>query len=195
MPNAARFQYQILAESLGVFTAETPVESKWHQPLSEPVRQKINPRQAVVEIASGLTYSNWLPTIFEDSWHQPWSYPTKEMRRSPALLAGLQDYITPHFPIVPPGGGKNEWFNWWSEPVRLKKGLGVQLQKTLFAPERLLPPANVTMTMAATETNADVAVFAINVYDGASTTTTGQGAKVSITEIVVGGDPVGVRES
>jgi len=51
-------------------------------------------------------------------------------------------------------------------------------------------------TMAATETNTDIFLGAINVFSGASPSGQGSGAQVSVVEVPVpGNDPVSIRES
>jgi len=52
------------------------------------------------------------------------------------------------------------------------------------------------MVMNAIETNNDIFLGAINVYNSVTPTTSGQGARVSIVEVAgSGGDPVSIYES
>jgi hypothetical protein len=110
--------------------SEPVLESKWHQPFSEPVRQRIAPQLAVALIASGLTYVNAGPfpeSVTEGRWHQPWSEP---VRVRPALPAGEQHVFEfEPAPIVSIG-----WYAALAEPVRLKPGLPAGLQQ-VFAPD------------------------------------------------------------
>src|ERR1043166_223723 len=73
-----------------LFTAGEPVlEAKWHQPLSEPVRQKIAPQLAVALIVSGLAYVEGAPfpeKVTERRWHQPWAEPGRGEPRRPAVV-------------------------------------------------------------------------------------------------------------
>jgi hypothetical protein len=111
-----------------LFTAGEPVlEAKWHQPLSEPVRQKIAPQLAVALIASGLAYVEAAPfpeTVTESRWHQPWSEP---VRVKPRLPEGEQQFLSAQpWPAIAIG-----WYRPLEEPVRVKPGLRAQLQQVL----------------------------------------------------------------
>jgi hypothetical protein len=99
--------------------SEPVLESKWHQPFSEPVRQRIAPQLAVALIASGLTYVNAGPfpeSVTEGRWHQPWSEP---VRVRPALPAG-EHLVSPFDEDVV---FADRWFIPLSEPVRVKPAL------------------------------------------------------------------------
>lgn len=104
---------------------ETPVVTKWFQPFSEPVRFRIDPKRKV-------TIDSWLyrlvpaapfqETIFEDKWHYSWSEPVRFKRiHTSQIVSGLTWDPQP----IP--------FQWWytplSEPVRIKPGLKVALQR------------------------------------------------------------------
>lgn len=173
-------------------------EASYHQPWSEPVRFKQDPRASIALIASGPFSPIFADTVSLGR-EMPWFAPLSEPKRFPRQLhASLQQFDPLQTPVQPKVTSFLQgWFNWLSEPVREKLGLKVYLQQTLAAPTRLLPTPNITAVMAATETNGDVFLGALNVYTGSVTpTTSGQGAKISVVENAVpGNDPVSIRES
>ena len=122
----ARFQYPSLTQPI-VAGGETITEDKWHQPWSEPVRQKIAPRLAVALIASGLSLVEAPPfaeTVTEDRWHHPFSEP---IRLKPGLPAGQQQFLALHpRPVIAIG-----WYAPLAEPVRVKPGLRAERQQTV----------------------------------------------------------------
>lgn len=167
------------------------IEARWHFPWSEPVRLPIGLKaqyQQVLAANPGIAQ-------FMDLGFMPWFIPLSEPKRFPVqLITGSQD---PFFSEEePPIDMAVPWFVWLSEPVRTLQGLKAWLQQTTAMPPRLLPTPNVFAAMDATETNYDSAIFGFNVYTSSTSSTSGQGAKVSIVEVAnSGGDPVSVRES
>ena len=93
MPTEFFQQYQIKAEPPPSAIATALIakfESSWHQPWSEPVRFKIQPRLQVVLAASGLfwaanTQESYIRS-YESRWHYPWSEPVR-------LKRGLQSRL------------------------------------------------------------------------------------------------------
>lgn len=182
MPLIQQFQYQ--SQTRPIFSgAETTAEDKWGFPWATPVRFKLEPRAAIALMASGAFQSNWLPTIFEGSWHYPWSQPVKEPLRlstpnqrfffaEPFSLTGNDTTI------------EAKWHYAWPEPIRLSYRQSIRLgsQQAYTGPDRILPTPDVTATMSAFEINSDIFLGAINVYDSGGTTSSNQGARVSITE-------------
>ncbi len=164
-------------------------ESAFHQPWSEPVRFKVVPRLAIALIASGLfapvlNPSTQITQFFESRWHQPWSEP---VRVKPRLITGAQQFHSTFFDILPkPANQIQGWFQHLREPVWPKKGLRSYLQQTLAYHPRILPPANVTLRLATTETNLDVAQFGIDVFTSPPVPIDLTAVEVSITEIVDG---------
>src|ERR1043166_2467293 len=123
-----RVQYQGQARTPAAPFAETVTEDRWHQPFSEPVRQRIVPRLAVARIASGLVYVEAAPfaeTVTEDRWHQPFSEPVRT-RRFPAAEQQALAWQRAPAPFVATG-----WFNWLTEPVRIKPRLPEGEQQVL----------------------------------------------------------------
>jgi hypothetical protein len=122
---------QTAVAALFAGAGESVVESKWHQPLSEPPRGKIAPQLAVALIASGLVYVAAAPfaeAVTEDRWHQPWSEPV----RTRALAAPQRQALAPDpLPRVSFG-----WWVWLAEPVvKARPRLLEALQQHLaFAP-------------------------------------------------------------
>jgi hypothetical protein len=111
-------------------------------------------------------------------WHAPFSEPK---RFKQGLGAHLQQLQTVGF--IPQPSAFN--FAWWkplNEPKRFKLALRADEQQFRAGPERLLPKPNVTVTIAATETSGDVALFGIVVYNTAVTSGV-DSVSVSISEI------------
>jgi len=149
----------------------------WYAPLNEPVREKIGlkaylQKTNALEVPVQPLSSNLI------QWFAPLSEPVR-------LKIGLKVQDQPFFQFEPepPEAMEIPWYGWLSEPVREKIGLRAWLQQTTAYPPRLLPTPNVTVTMAATETNNDVALFGINVYDSITPSGTGTSANVSIAEV------------
>lgn len=181
-------QYQVKTEApFGTFPLIPTFESAFHQPWSEPVRFRISKGLAVAIAASGLFAPTLNPNAqitqnFESRWHQAWSEP---VRLRPRLRTGSNPYGSSFFDNTPnPTNQLQGWFINLSLPVWPKKGLRAQYQHFYEAPVRYLPPANVTMRLATTELNTDVALFGIDVI---TTTpipyTLFAGANVSIEQI------------
>lgn len=206
-------------------TPETVMESKWHQPWSEPKRF---PKGLAPYLQQAFTGD---PSPFPTSRNMGWyGWLSEPVRQKPGLLAALQQFDALQAPVVPqvasfipwyapfadpvrlkpgllaanqafffygpefPEDLDVDWYHPFSEPKRFKPGLRADLQQFFAYHPRILPNPDVTATMAATETNADVFLGAINVYNGGGTTP-GQGAKVSIVEIGPDNDPVSIEES
>ena len=171
--------------------AETVTESRWHYPWSEPVRVKPGLNSALQQYFTGDPIP--FPTVSGMGWFAPLADP---VRIKIGLRADLQQFFTADSELPPTPAEYLIGYNWWSEPVRLPIGLKAWLQQTTAMPPRLLPTPTVFATMDAVETNTDVALFGINVYNSVTPPTSGQGAKVSITEVPVpGNDPTSIRES
>lgn len=120
-----------------------------------PIRQ-YQSRTAVVPTRGS---SGFAETVTESRWHQPWSEPKRRVRwyfEHPAFFAP-SPYPLPR----PPDFG---WFSGLSKYPGQKAGLLKNLQLAFVAPPRVLPPVDVTATLAATEVNDDIAEFAVNVY-------------------------------
>lgn len=153
----------------------------WLYAWSEPVRIKVGLRPEQQQV---LAFDP-LPRV-SFGWPQWLSEP---VRQKPGLGAWLQRFDSLQTPIQPNVANLLEgWYNWFSEPVRTLAGLKAHLQQTLAYHPRILPTPNVTVTMSATETNSDVAEFAINVYTGSTPVVSGQGANVSLEEIPIPGN-------
>jgi len=175
-------QYQIKAEPPpGALTA-SPTLTSWLSPLSEPVRIKKGLRANYHPFLGQDTSLNPTSSSFLEGWFRPLSEP---VRVKAGLRTGDQSFFS--FDPVQLGAMEIPWYSPFSIPVRVKPGLKPSLQQYFAQPPRVLPTANVTAVMAATETNSDVAQFAINVYTGGGTTVPGQGAQVSIEEIPIPG--------
>lgn len=153
-------------------------ESPYHFPWSEPVRQKIG---LGAHLQSFFTRdTSVLPQSKTLEWFAPFSDPVR-------LKVGLRPVYDPDrtdpISAIPNPGDYLDAFEGWTDPVRFPLGLRAWLQQFLAEPTRLLPTANVTVTINATETNADVALFAVYVYNPVTPTTSGIIANVSITEV------------
>ena len=161
---------------------EFPSEDKYHQPWSEPVRFKRGLRAPYHPFLTNDTVP------FNPAQNMAWYANLNEpVRLKPGLHSELQKFVSLDFPVLPPPAlSLQGWYNWLEEPVRLPKGLKTYLQQDLAYHPRVLPTPDITMTMAATETNSDSAIFALNVYS-VGLTISGEGAKVSIIEVAVPG--------
>lgn len=171
-------------------SSETITADKWIYPWSEPVRKKPGiPAFEQQFLAS-------IPFIEDNSlypkWGYSWSSPVKLAK--PGLATPAQQAVT----IVPFIEDRNLYPKWgyaWSIPSRLTKpGLLIDLQQ-FFTRSPFTPTGTtVTVRIAATETNGDVASMAINVYDSGPAVVSLEGAKVSVIELASGGgDPVSIR--
>src|ERR1700758_5006612 len=103
---------QTAVAALFAGASESVLESKWHQPFSEPVRQRIAPQLAVALIASGLAYvaaASVAGAGTQDRCHQPWSEPVRTRALAPAHQ---QTFVPDPQPRV-----SFAWWAWLSEPV------------------------------------------------------------------------------
>jgi hypothetical protein len=131
------FVYPSLTDPV-VAGPERVSEDKWHQPFSEPVRQKIAPTLAVALIASGLVYVNAGPftePVTEDRWHQGWSEPVREKvnRQLHVALATSGAVVPPISPFAETVT-EDRWHQAWSEPARVRPLVLVPAQEQQFQP-------------------------------------------------------------
>lgn len=128
----------------------------WYAPLSIPTtRPKLHARhQQVVAL--------WPFPAINIGWFNQLSIPQKLKKK------GMEPRLQTTLALVVPLPGAatllQGWYNWYSEPVRLKKGIRGHLQPSWTGPARLLPTPNVTITMSAFEINTDEALMAIRVF-------------------------------
>lgn len=184
-------QQAFFAEPFGETQAEAVLESKFHFPWTEPVRIKPG-LKASLQLAFTAD-TNTFPTNVGMGWYAPFPMP---VRLPKGLKFYLQRYDTQDsvfvfnpFRLIP-------YFMALSEPLRPKPGLKAYLQQTAAYHPRILPNPNVTLVLAATETNNDVALFGLDVYNSSGTVTSGEGARVSIIEVAPSGTgPTSIRES
>ena len=163
-------QYQIKAEppyQPTLAPGEAQFQS-WHRPFSEPVRFLVNPRLRIALAASGLfspvlNPETQLITFFESRWHYPWSEPKRFPKR---LNAALNPFAGSFFDVTPaPNTLIQGWYQNFREPVWPKKGLKRHLQMVLAYEPRYLPPADVTITIAArSDETTDTSEFNIWAY-------------------------------
>ena len=146
---------------------------------SEPVRTKPGLRP---ELQQSFTADTLVLPISRDEWlgFNWWSEPVRLPRGIQQHLP--QAFFTTNF-IVGPGAFLDAVQKPYSDPIWPKRGLGAWLQQFLAYHPRYLPPPDITATMAATETNNDVALIALNVYSSVTPATGAQIANVSIVEI------------
>lgn len=173
-------------------------EAKWHQPYSTPVRFKAGLRPYLQRSFTADTSP--FPASRNMAWHGPFGEP---VRFKPGLKANQQQAFTIDSDLVPGSDeGLSGWLLEFGKPVWPPKGLSRYLQQSLAYHPRILPTPTVTVTWNSTETSRDVALIAVNVYNAATSAASGQGAKVSITElspsglpVAAGNDPVSIRET
>lgn len=127
--------------------------------------------------------------------HQWWSEP-KRFKRNPRHVTALQApaWAGPTFVPFTPEQNVASRYEPFSLPKRFKRGLRADLQHFYEAPSRYLPRPDITATMNSSSHTDDAFLFGLNIYDSSPSTTSGQGAKVSIYETGPGGDPVSIRE-
>lgn len=190
MPQNYVVLYPIKAEPI-VIQAEQVMESKWHAPWSEPVRQKINPALARALATSGQVYPP--APVVPFGYYRPLSEP---VRLPKGLKAPYQrEFFTDNLPLPSPGT-LVRWLLPFGVPVWPKKGIGAALQPAYVGPPRAIPTPNISGRMYAVETNNDIFTGAVNVYSSVPSPTSGAGARVSIQEIVVPPQsPVSIRET
>ncbi len=128
----SRTQYPVHVEPVSL-QPETVTESRWHQPWSEPRRDKVVKAFAVALIASGGVLNPFpLPDpepVTESRWHQPWSEP---VRFKPGLSAQQQQVLAaPVFVPTPEDITLDKWLYQWTDPVRKKPGLAASLQQPI----------------------------------------------------------------
>jgi hypothetical protein len=128
----------------------------WYAPLSIPTtRPKLPARHQQVA-------AFWPFPAINIGWFNELSKPQTLKKR------GMEArYQLPLALVIPlPGSATflQGWFNWYSEPVRIKPGLKASYQQAWSGPPRLLPRPNVTATLSALEINTDQALIAIRVF-------------------------------
>lgn len=189
MPTIQVTQYQIKTEppAQSVQPGQTNA-APWLYPWSEPVRPKPGLGARFQQFTSLGTPNIPGTATFLQGWYVPFSEPVRLKRGIPSIE---QHYF--EFEPEPPEFLDIPWYGRLSEPVRFKPGLRAHLQQALAQPPRILPTPNVTATMAATETDTDVFLGAINVYSGGSANIPGQGANVSLEEVQIPNDPVSIK--
>jgi hypothetical protein len=113
------------------------MESKWHQPWSEPVRFKILPAMAIALAAASGNSFNPLPIPASDpskivsDWFAPFTDP---VRLPPRLTTGAQkaDFLVEAAPFTE-AVLESKWHIQWQDPVRIKPDLGAARQQ--FQPQ------------------------------------------------------------
>lgn len=128
----------------------------WYAPLSLPTtRPKLPARHQQVA-------AFWPFPAISMGWFVELSKP--QTLKKKGIDPSRQQFQT--FTALVPGSATllQGWYNWFSEPVRFKKGIRANLQQVSAYPPRLLPTPNVTVTLSAIETNTDEALIAIRVF-------------------------------
>jgi hypothetical protein len=130
-------------------------ESRWHQEWSKPVR--IKPALPTGEQQTLAFVQTVGEVITADKWSYPWSEP---VRKKQALPVTEQQPFTA--PIQPPN------------PQVIASALGSPVQykvRFIYQSEAMGPvfplPSGIIVTLNATETNGDVALFGVSVYNKA----------------------------
>jgi hypothetical protein len=154
----------------------------WFAPLSIPTtRPKLPARHQQVA-------AFWPFPAIDVSWFNQLSIPQKLQKK------GMDPKLQMTLALVVPLPGAatllQGWYNWYSEPVRFKKGIRANYQQSWIGPTRLLPTPNVTVTMSAVEVNSDEALMAIRVFPYNPPAS----ATVSIVEIGDDGSATSVAE-
>lgn len=99
---------------------ETVTESRWHRPLSEPVRTQVVAASIALITASGAVISPWAltqpETVTQDRWHRPLSEP---VRLPPRLATGAHQFLA--LVEAPPFAetvSADRWLTGFSLPIR-----------------------------------------------------------------------------
>ncbi len=113
---------------------ETITLDKWVYPWTEPVRRKPGLRAALQQslIATTLNPGTQIIQGFESRWHQPWTEPVR-LKRFPTA----EQQVTPV--VFRPPLVSFAYYNWLTEPVRLKRGLGAHFQQFLALDTAAIP--------------------------------------------------------
>lgn len=177
-------QQQFFAYGQAATLGENVFYDKWGYQWTDPVRKKRGLQSSLQHFYT--TDVSPIPTSRGMPWFRGLDTP---VRTKPGLRAQLQQTFAFDAKwIIPPDAGIQGWFRPLERPLRRKPGLSAALQAAFFYEPRLLPNPNVTMTMAATETNRDIALFALNVYNASGGTTGALSANVSIVEVPINDD-------
>ena len=134
MPQVRRILYPIVQGPVldQTQTPETVMESKWHQPWSEPVRFKILPALAVVLAASSGNWFNPLPLANADPsniaamWWTPWREPVRTL---PSLITAAQNAYWGVNYVESSVLAPTAWFNPFTDPVRVPARLTTGAQR------------------------------------------------------------------
>ncbi len=149
----------------------------WPQWLSEPVRIKPGLNAALQQTTTGDTTQIPISRIYP--WYSPFNEP---VRLKVGLRADLQQWYSQDVPGPPLSAQIMGYFQPMSLPF-FSPWLKAAHLPFYTGPDRLLPTPTITVTMLAPETNSDVALFGVLVYDSVTPTTNSQIANVSIIEI------------
>ena len=124
-------------------------------------------------------------------WYEPWADPVRSKPRlsTAAQQATAYTYFIPHPSLFLQG-----WYTWLSEPVRRLRGLGAVYQQAQIEDLNPISATRISLTLSATEVNADVAEFGVFVYTPKPPTPSLTGARVSLVEIpVIEGGNVSIK--
>lgn len=176
------FIYPSLTEPISQ-SGEAVFESKWHQPWTEPVRFRIDPRRKIA-IDSWLyrlvQFSPFGEAPMESKFHFSWSEPVRQKK---GMRAWYQRYDFYDLQFLPePDAIFGSWYPPLTEPVRLPKGLRARYHPHLAQPSRVLPPVDMTVTLTAFEVNEDVFEAGLNIEEPEPVPSR-EGASVTIIEI------------
>lgn len=155
---------------------ETVYYDKYAFPWAEPVRLKIGLNASLQVATTGDTTVLPVGQIFP--YYQWFAEPVRLPRGLPAYL---QQWYHRDVPTTPTPIG---FYYDFSLPIPPDTMSAYKIAIYQAIPSRILPPVDVTATMAATESSVDVALIGVEVYDSATpATSTGDIAIVSIYSI------------
>lgn len=149
----------------------------WYEQFSDPTRRVWKPTFQTAYFANPETPA---PTAVFLEWYQNFTDP---VRPKLGLRAELQHVSSGNiYPIIPT---QSSWFEAYSEPIRLNLKIGVKAWLQQFFTADTSTPAlpTVTVTLDATEINADVFTSAIVVTDEPPPSLPDPYALVSIVEV------------
>ncbi len=124
--------------------AEAVLESKWHQPWSEPVRVKPGLRTGAQQVFTTSPVVVF-ETVTLDKWYFAWTNPPKA--KTSVSTANQQFIAFVKAAPFPEATFESKWHYAWSEPVRVKPGLWAahQVAQDYWNPDT--PPTPIVTTI------------------------------------------------
>jgi len=123
---------------------EAVLESKFHQPWSEPAVKDRPALRAGAQQSIALVQAFFGENVFADKWNYQWSEPVRLNLRV-RMASSLQQATTmdPRAMLSPESVTYSRWAYPWSEPVRTKPELKAGLQVAYWPQQKpIMPPSS-----------------------------------------------------